>query len=469
MSEDLPPSPPPPAMEPADPSSDLFFDALDAFPSPDPSSLPNGPDADIPSASSSTAPPPPPSLRRRRLAASRPASVRGRGVKNVPIIKENSSVPDKPVSSASAITSDQVTTGRDTPDENPTTSDAESPPPSLLVLIAGLIIKAILFQFSLLVNSLKFPFWVLYVSFLFVTDPFGTLSLAKDSVKERFLRVFKFFMEKLSPVVVELLGGRQGVGKFVVRLGCGFFWVIYVCLVLSGLLVTAFMVGMVVMRRVVEEPVRIVEELSFDYTKASPDAVVPLFSCGGENVGVGKRPVPPNHKLQMTISLTLPESDYNRDLGVFQVRAELLSSNGKVTSSSSHPCMLQFKSSHIRLIETFLKSGTLLAGYSSESQVLRLKMKGFTEGIEPTACIRVILEQRAQYRHGAGIPEIYAASLKLESELPFFKRMIWNWKKTLFIWICAWLFIFQLLIALVCCRPLVIPRMRLSDGPPRRQ
>lgn len=131
--------------------------------------------------------------------------------------------------------------------------------------------------------------------------------------------------------------------------------------------------------------------------------------------------------------------------------------------------MLQFKSSHIRLIETFLKSGTILAGYSSESQVLRLKMKGFTEGTEPTVCIRVILEQRAQNRPGAGIPEIYAASLKLQSELPLFRRMIWNWKRTLFVWISTCLFIFQLLIALVCCRPLIVPRMRLTDGPPRRR
>ncbi|KAH7669040.1 Seipin family protein [Dioscorea alata] len=465
------PSPPPlRPMEPSDPSPDLFIDALNA--------LPNAPDAETPTASSSTAPPsPPPSLRRRRLAASRSASVRDRRPKVLPAASESSSAPDKPVFSASIVTSDQVDAGRDTPRENPAVHDAESPPQSALILIAGLIIKAILFQFSLLVKFLKFPLRMLYLSFLFVTDPFGTLILAKDSVKDRFLRIFKFLMEKLSPVTVELIGGRLGVGKFVMRLACGFFWVTYVCLVLSGILVTAFLIGMVVMGRVVEEPVNITEELSFDYTKGSPDAFVPLVSYGGghcgfeclENVGVGRRLVPPNHRLQLTISLTLPESDYNRNLGVFQIRTEFLSGKGKVILSSSQPCMLQFKSSHIRLIETFLKSGTILAGYSSESQVLRLKMKGFTEGTEPTVCIRVILEQRAQYRPGAGIPEIYAASLKLQSELPLFRRMIWNWKRTLFIWISTWLFIFQLLIALVCCRPLVVPRMRLTDGPPRRR
>lgn len=139
---------------------------------------------------------------------------------------------------------------------------------------------------------------------------------------------------------------------------------------------------------------------------------------------------------------------------------EFLSAEGKVIFSSRQPCMLRFKSSHMHIIETFLKSGSLLAGYSSESQTLRLKMRGFTEKPEPTACIRVILEQRAEFKPGAGIPEIYTASLKLESELPLFKRIIWNWRRTLLMWLSMGIFIFELLILLVCCRPVIIPRTR---------
>lgn len=82
------------------------------------------------------------------------------------------------------------------------------------------------------------------------------------------------------------------------------------------------------MRRVVEEQLQMTEDLNFDYTKPSPDAFVPVGSFSGGSVSGGKagawehggwRLVPPNHKLQLTISLTLPESDYNRKLGVFQV------------------------------------------------------------------------------------------------------------------------------------------------------
>ena len=108
------------------------------------------------------------------------------------------------------------------------------------------------------------------------------------------------------------------------------------------------------------------------------------------------------------------------------MKTEFLTREGRVVDSSSYPCMLRFKSSPIRYLGTFIKSGYLLAGYSLESQTLSLEMTGFTEGTEPTACIRLILEQRAEHKAGAGIPEIYTASMKLESELPIFKRVIWD-------------------------------------------
>ena len=83
-----------------------------------------------------------------------------------------------------------------------------------------------------------------------------------------------------------------------------------------------------------EKPIRMREVLNFDYTKHSPVAHVPIISCDGvvgggkgsennNNVGVwkwrGERVIPYKHKVQVTVSLTVPESGYNRDLGVFQV------------------------------------------------------------------------------------------------------------------------------------------------------
>lgn len=372
-------------------------------------------------------------------------------------------------STSSALTSAQDVPGRD----EPWPLINEHPSQRFLVSLADLVIRSIFFQINLLIKCLALPIWLTYSSLLFAANPIGTLRSTIDGVKMKMLWSCKVVMDSFSPFVPESFKTHQGIVKLAGRVTCGCLWSFYVGIVLFGLLLMAFCCANFLMRRIAEEPLEMTRSLNFDYTKASPDALVPLMPCDGDEcslefdkqVGflkpVAQRVIPLNRKLRLIISLTLPESDYNRNLGIFQVRAEFLSRNGEVIYGVRKPCMLRFKSPPIRLMETFIKSGPLLAGYSSESQVIDMAVSGFTEGPEPTMCVRIVLEQRAEYRPGAGIPEIYAASLKLESELPILKRMIWNWRRTLLVWSAMWFFIWQLLIVLVFCRPLLFPRIRL--------
>ncbi|XWS10885.1 hypothetical protein CRYUN_Cryun38cG0036500 [Craigia yunnanensis] len=201
-------------------------------------------------------------------------------------------------------------------------------------------------------------------------------------------------------------------GNLALRFGRAFFWSFYVCFMLVGLLVSGFLFGGFMMRCLLEKPIQTTETLNFDYTKPSPIAFVPitsspvvgdpssLISKDDLNSGkeIGPRVIPYNHRLQVTVSLALPESEYNRNLGVFQqVRVEFLSANGKVTATSKYLCMLRFKSQTFRFAETIIKSFPLITGHQSESQVLNIKMNEFTEGLEPTACLKVTLEQRAEF------------------------------------------------------------------------
>ncbi|KAF8409120.1 hypothetical protein HHK36_005193 [Tetracentron sinense] len=354
--------------------------------------------------------------------------------------------------------------------------DRDASSSNFLVFLAQLVIKAIGLQIRLMVSFFTFPVWLLYYSFMFVMNPFQYVRRCREYLMEKLLRIWGVFCERVTRFINEQFKVQKSIGKLAIRFGWGFFWSVYVCFMLVGLLLVAFIMGGFILRFVVEEPIEIIETLNFDYTKPSPVALIPIISCHSvscgvrckENVEVGKhvgsRVIPPNRKLQVTISLTLPESEYNRKLGIFQVRVDLLSAYGIVTASSRYPCMLRFTSQPIHFVETFLKTPPLVVGYSSESQMLNLKMRGLTEGNEPTACIKVVLEQRAEYRSGAGIPEIYAASMVLVSELPLFKRIIWNWKITLFIWISMMSFIMELMFVLVCCGPIIIPRIRPRDG-----
>ncbi|GLT54534.1 hypothetical protein SLA2020_277260 [Shorea laevis] len=294
-------------------------------------------------------------------------------------------------------------------------------PFNFLAFLALLMMKLIGFQFNLLVSFFTFPIWLAYVSFMFVLFPFQTLR-----------HICGYLMKKLLGV------------------GWAFFSFIYVCSMLLTLLAIGFVLGGFMVRYLVENPIQTKQSLIFDYTKTSPVAFVPIMLS---SISV----VPYDHKLQLTVSLTVPESEYNRKLGVFQVRVEFLSADGKITGSSSYPCMLRFKSQPIRIVETILKSAPLLAGFQSESQVLNIKMNKFSEGVEPTACLKVILEQRAEYEHGGGIPQVYEASLLLESELPRLKKMIWYWRRTLFVWASIISFLTQLVFILAFCRPIIVP------------
>ncbi|KAK3206730.1 hypothetical protein Dsin_020776 [Dipteronia sinensis] len=88
---------------------------------------------------------------------------------------------------------------------------------------------------------------------------------------------------------------------------------------------------------------------------------------------------------------------------IYEVRVDFLSVNGKPLSSSSRPCMLQFKSEPIRLLLTFLRAAPLVAGYDSETQTVKVKLRDFMEGNVPMSCVKVKIEQRAEFWLGAGI------------------------------------------------------------------
>ncbi|CAN1299326.1 SEI3 [Linum perenne] len=91
-------------------------------------------------------------------------------------------------------------------------------------------------------------------------------------------------------------------------------------------------------------------------------------------------------------------------------------------------------------------------GVMSESQMVELRMDKLSAGglENPTASIKVSLDQRAEYRKvpGAGIPEVYVAWLK---------RLLWEWRRTVYVWTGILLFLAELVLAFVFCRRLIVP------------
>ncbi|KAL6314394.1 hypothetical protein AAG906_022477 [Vitis piasezkii] len=281
-------------------------------------------------------------------------------------------------------------------------------PLNFITFLAILLMKSLGFQIDLLVTFLTFPLYLSYFWFMLMMFPFQTLKHIRSYLMKKVTRMLDTLSTSATSFVFVRINAPKSVVKMAVRMSRAFLYSIYVCCVLIGLLV------------LVEEPVQATRTLNFDYTKGSPVAFVPMIS----------------HNLPSDL--------------VAGVKVEFLSTNGKVTATQSHPCILRYKSQPIRHIQTFIKAGPLLAGFESESQTLNIKMAEFTEGLEPTACLKVSLVQRAEFQPGAGIPEIHAATVALE--------------RTILVWASFVLFLMELVLMLVIYRPIIIPRGRQQQA-----
>ncbi|KAF5745885.1 hypothetical protein HS088_TW06G00050 [Tripterygium wilfordii] len=234
----------------------------------------------------------------------------------------------------------------------------------------------------------------------------------------------------------------------------GLFSAVHVGVVLVAVMAVGAVLGVGFVHVWVEESVVVRERLFFDYTQDNPTALY-SFGCGGRSCNKqALRGIPFGHTIDVSVLLLIPESDYNRHIGFFQLTAELLSANGGVIARSSKPCMLPFRSLLVRLIRTFQMGIPLVLGLCDETQKLNIEMLKHKEGYPRTKAVRVILSSRAGTSH---LPQLYEAKLALNSRLPWTKQMVHNWKWTLCVWTSLYIFITFLVFILYFCRPLIFP------------
>ncbi|KAK9141139.1 hypothetical protein Scep_010820 [Stephania cephalantha] len=241
------------------------------------------------------------------------------------------------------------------------------------------------------------------------------------------------------------------------RAGSGVVGVVNVCMVLAALMVLAVVLGVGVVRVWVDEPLVMNELVFFDYTDVNPTAVME-FSGVGDGGGI-----PFKHTYFVELQLVLPDSDYNRHIGVFQVTAEVISERGRVLARSSQPCTLLFRSLPIRVARTFIFAVPILLGFSSETQQITVRVLQHKERKLRTLAIKVTLVPRAGT---SALPELYSAKIILNSKLPWRKQIVHNWKWTFYVWASLNMYIVLLIITLCCCRHLFFPARTVTNNPP---
>ena len=80
------------------------------------------------------------------------------------------------------------------------------------------------------------------------------------------------------------------------------------------------------------------------------------------------------------LDLDLPESEANKQLGMFMVHLKLTGKEGKLIAHSRRTAMLRYKSYTLHLLSTMVFSPFLLAGPMEEKQTLKIEM--FTDYLE---------------------------------------------------------------------------------------
>ncbi|KAL0559027.1 hypothetical protein IC582_003616 [Cucumis melo] len=245
------------------------------------------------------------------------------------------------------------------------------------------------------------------------------------------------------------------------------------CMVMVLLLIVAVGVSGLGIRYWIEEPVDIKEKLRFDYTEARPRA---LFGMGNGNTMKMKKKnlgIPVGHTFFVCVVLLMPESQFNREFGVFQLSAELISTNGNIITSSSQPCMLRFRSAPVRFARTLLTSFPILIGISTEAQRLSFPiLKHKEENQERSAAIQFTISPRIGT---SALPELYEAHIVINSKLPRMKELLRRWRWTCFLWTSIYLYLMFLAIFMLFWKPVMFRAMTLTpelsdfDQDPRRR
>eukprot|EP00250_Pteridium_aquilinum_P001331 c11541_g1_i1 orf=67-1965(-) len=298
-----------------------------------------------------------------------------------------------------------------------------------MFLLAGLVIQAVAFQLKSIVEVITMLILLSYRVYLFASSLIDSLLRGKQKLADAHTMllshlatdnletVFSHTREKWESMKPLLITGAK-------KMGWGCLNAAYVLAMLSALLFLSFLFSYFAVKgSSTQKPIHITKELYFDYTKSHPVASLDLFSLDAyiRTINASKCIKVPvagsGPRYRCTVFLTLPESDYNRKLGVFQVTSELLSETGEILVKASKPCMLYFKSNTVHYVKSILMAIPLLSGAAFETQTLGLHLLDWhQEACSPSASmLRIMLVPRAGRDVSNGLPELYKTEVQVDS------------------------------------------------------
>lgn len=121
------------------------------------------------------------------------------------------------------------------------------------------------------------------------------------------------------------------------------------------------------------------------------------------------------------LKLEMPESQANKDLGMFMVCAQLADKNGMTVSQACRSAMLHYRSALLTLLTTLTFYPMFVLGHIEEKQTLLLELYSNFEEDQNHPVTDVYIE--LQTRH----VEYYSASIHIQAHLKGLRYLMFHW------------------------------------------
>ncbi|CAG2217421.1 BSCL2 [Mytilus edulis] len=146
-----------------------------------------------------------------------------------------------------------------------------------------------------------------------------------------------------------------------------------------------------------------------------PSANISLLKSGQENMFVT------GQLYSIVLNLDLPESNVNKELGMFIVKLQLYNKNGESLSSATRSTMLHYRSELLRVLDTFVFSPLLLSGFVEQKQMLMIEF--FSNYVDDAYNPAVGIIVEIQNLH----VQLYTMVLKMYAKFTGLRYFLYHW------------------------------------------
>lgn len=151
----------------------------------------------------------------------------------------------------------------------------------------------------------------------------------------------------------------------------------------------------------------------------------------------------PKQPYRIKLMLEMPESQANKDLGMFMVCVQMRATGGFLVSSSCRSAMLRHRSILHHIMRTFMLSPLYLGGLDEEKQHLKVELFSDFEDDPANPATDAYVELQSRYA------QIYSSELQVQAHFTGLRYLMFNWPKiSAVIGICTNLFFVSLIFIL---------------------